>query len=102
MAGFPDDRPAARVPPDAVVRRMRPRVRLIADDPQYLAAGLRENLALLGDRRRVHPVFGVAHALASLARCGQNAVATGHRLAEHGLFRQGYASEFLPSGARRS
>src|SRR2546425_383812 len=101
MAGFPDDRPAARVPPDAVVRRMRPRVRLIADDPEYLAAGLRENLALLGDRRGVDPVFGVAHALSARARGGQNAVATGQGLAEHGLLGKGVASELLPSGTRR-
>src|SRR5437773_2156055 len=101
MAGFPDDRPAARVPPDAIVRRMRPRVRLIADDPQDLAAGLRENLALLRDGRGVDPVFGVAHALAARARGGQNAVATGQGLAEHGLLGKSVASELLPSGTRR-
>src|SRR5207249_9966063 len=100
MAGFPDDRPASRVRPDSVVRRMRPRVRLIADDPQYLAAGLRENVALLRDRRGVDPVFGVAHALAALARGGQNAVATGQGLAEHGLLGKSVASELLPSGTR--
>src|SRR2546427_296293 len=101
MAGLPADRPAARVPPAAVVRRMRPGVRLIADDPEYLAAGLRDYLALLGDRRGVHPVFGVAHALAGLARGGQNAVAAGQGLAEHGLLEKGVASELLPRGARR-
>src|SRR5439155_24528245 len=101
-AGFPVDRPAARVPPDAVVRRIRHRVRVVADDPEYLAAGLRDYLAVLGDRGGVHPVFGVAHALAALARGGQNAVATGQGLAEHGLLGKGVASELLPRGARRS
>src|SRR6266702_1334323 len=100
MACFADHRSADRVPPNDVIRRMRPRVRLVADDPEYLAAGLRDYLALLGDRRGVHPVFGVAHALAGLARGGQNTVATSHRLAQHGLLGKGVASELLPRGAR--
>ena len=68
-------------------------MRLVANQPEDLSAALLQDLALLLNGRRVDEILGVADALARFARGAEDAVATGHRFAQHGLFREDVAAE---------
>ena len=59
MTALADEGATARVLPDAVDRRVRAAVRLAADHPENLRAGLLDDLALLLDGGRVDPVLRV-------------------------------------------
>ena len=83
MARLAHQRAAAGVAPDAVQRRVRAGVRLLAGHAQDLRLGLAYDLRLLLHGRREHPVLGVAERRRTGLLCRQHAPRAGHRRGLH-------------------
>src|SRR3984957_11172558 len=73
MATLAHQGPAAGEFPLAIVRRMRPSVRLLPQNAQNLSAALFDDLPLLLNDRSINPILRVTHTLTSSFRSFLNA-----------------------------
>src|ERR1700685_2021846 len=83
MTALPNQRSATRKLPDTVVGRVRSRMRLLSHDAKNLGTGLLDDLPFLLNRRSIHPILGIADALAAGSCRVKNAGATCRGLTQH-------------------
>src|ERR1700691_3178750 len=89
MTTLPNQRSSTRKLPDTVIGRMRPRMRLLSHDAKDLSARLLNDLPFLLNGGSIHPILGVADALAAGSCRVKNAGAACRGRTQHPGLREG-------------